>query len=109
MIIVGIISAIYSSIFYLLVDPLIVDHFKDIIFTHLDGNQILFDNFLMVTRLKGILKLDILLNLVFITCLVFILLSEQVFSPLHPDDLKFPLWLPWLVICLLFCLILFSN
>lgn len=49
MIAVGAIVCIYSSIMYLAIGPLMYEAQKEIIFNHLDGNQILFDNFLQVT------------------------------------------------------------
>jgi hypothetical protein len=109
MIIFGTIFVIYCSILYITINPVIFENQKELIFSHLDGNQILFDNFLNITRIRGILKLDFLLNLEFITCLIFMMLSEQVFNPTHVDNLDIPFWVPWAVIAALFALITYSN
>ena len=46
MIIVGVIFVMYSTVFYIAVGPLLFENSKDIIFTHIEGNTILFENFL---------------------------------------------------------------
>lgn len=112
---IGLIGFVVSTICYLSLTPLVTASVTDKIFFHIEGNTILFESFMTVTTIRGILKLDTLINLEFFTCLIFILLEQQVFAPEHEDNThiggKFHLEyiLPWVISVLLFLLIVYAN
>ena len=109
MIVVGIIGAGYSSFLYYNIIPIIEENQRENIFLHLEGNSMLFDNFYEVTSVRAILKLDFLFNLEFISCLVFILLLEQVFSPPHDNHGTIPIYVPWITVVALFTFVTWAN
>jgi hypothetical protein len=46
------------------------------ILLHLDGNKALFDQFIEITLSRGLLRLDLVANLLFFTTFFFILISD---------------------------------
>lgn len=105
----GTIFVFFSSFLYIIIGPIIFEEMKEMIFMHIDGNQILLDNFLQITTIRGTLKLDSLLNLEFITCLVFILLNEQVFNEKDFEESNIPFYVPWIFVSLVFVLLVYAN
>lgn len=45
---------------------------REFIVFHLDGNRIMWQNFIEVTMTRGILKLDVLANLEYFSCFIFL-------------------------------------
>ena len=76
MIIIGVAGVIYTTAFYLAIGPILFEKARENIFLHLEGNQMLYENFFTVTQVRGVLKLDFLFNIVFSQCLLFIVILE---------------------------------
>ena len=50
---------------------------REFIVFHLDGNRIMWQNFIEVTMTRGILKLDVLANIQYFSCFVFLFTFNQ--------------------------------
>lgn len=98
-----------STICYLSIIPMVKDSLKEKIFQHLEGNTVLFESIEKVTEVRGLLKLDTLINLEFFTCLVYTLLEAQLFIGEHKDVNDLMFILPWAVVALLMILVIFAN
>lgn len=65
---------------------------REFIIFHLDGNRIMWQNFIDVTMTRGILKLDVLANLEYFSCFSMILFRDEIVAK----------WEIWATICALF-------
>ena len=71
----------------------------------------LFDNFLETTKTRGVLKLDFLFNLEFVTCLLFVLIIDQIddYKDIPEADHSIPVWQQWFIVLLLFFVLAATN
>ena len=51
---------------------------REFIIFHLDGNRIMWQNFIDVSMTRGILKLDVLANLEYFSCFSMILFRDEI-------------------------------
>lgn len=102
---IGLIGVLLFTTLYLKIGPILLECMKEEVYLHLEGNKHLFDNFFYVTELRGYLKLDILMNLEFSTCLFFVVLFDLNQYGVDGDGVPTPRdhthtnpdWVPWTV------------
>lgn len=78
MMLIGTIFNVTTFFLYGPICRLVFQEMKENIFLHLEGNAFVYENFYQVCYTRGVLKLDFIANLLFFTCLFFILLNNDI-------------------------------
>lgn len=69
---IGIGIALIVLPLFIAVTYFVYQDMREFIVFHLDGNRIMWQNFIEVTMTRGILKLDVLANLEYFSCFIFL-------------------------------------
>lgn len=77
MMLVGTVLNVITFFLYGPICKLVHIEMKENIFLHLEGNATVYENFNEVCYTRAVLKLDLIANIIFFTCLVFIMVFND--------------------------------
>ena len=75
---IGIGISTFVLIFYFIATYYVYMDMREFIVFHLDGNRVMWQNFIDVTMTRGILKLDVLANLEYFSCFVMFSYNDDI-------------------------------